>query len=174
MSLKFFYNLRARYIVLLQAQAFRDISFLSMMSDNSWAYLVKCSMLSLEQLFTHIITDSGKNAISKWLILSAIWILHFYCKISHFGGPRVDFYYEHSILFPGRKYLYFNVVLIIHLTLYSIITPFDAFEISCIWKYHGKCSICSFGANTPFSIILSKVFKTLLIFFLNFFSMLSK
>ena len=59
-----------------------------------------------------------------------------------------------------------------YMLLYSIITPFDAFEISCIWKYYGKCSICSFGANASFSIIFSKVFKTL-----NFswiFSMLSK
>ena len=23
------------------------------------------------------------------------------------------------------------------LTLYSIVTPFDTFEISCIWKYYG-------------------------------------
>ena len=48
----------------------------------------------------------------------------------------------------------------LHLTLYSIITPFDYFEISCIWKYYRKWSICSFGANAPFSIIFSKVFKT--------------
>ena len=33
------------------------------------------------------------------------------------------------------------------------INAFDAFEISRIWKYHGKWSICSFGANAPFSII---------------------
>ena len=46
------------------------------------------------------------------------------------------------------------------LTLYSTLTPFDAFEISCIRKYFGKWSICSFGANAPFSIIFSKVFKT--------------
>ena len=43
----------------------------------------------------------------------------------------------------------------------SIIAPFDAFEISCIWKYYGKWSICSsFGANASFSIIFSQVFKT--------------
>ena len=36
------------------------------------------------------------------------------------------------------------------LTLYSIITPFDAYEISCIVKYYGKWNICSFGANAPF------------------------
>ena len=46
------------------------------------------------------------------------------------------------------------------LTLYSIIAPFDAFDISCIWKYYGKWSICSFWANAPLSIIFSKVFKT--------------
>ena len=46
------------------------------------------------------------------------------------------------------------------LTLYSIITPSDAFEILCIWKYYGKWSICSFGANAPFSMIFFKVFKT--------------
>ena len=53
------------------------------------------------------------------------------------------------------------------LTLYSIIAPFDAFEISCIWKYNGKWSICSLRANAPFPIIFSKVFKTLI--FLDFF-----
>ena len=46
------------------------------------------------------------------------------------------------------------------LTLYSIIRPFDALEISHIRKYFGKRSICSFGASTSFSIVLSKVFKT--------------
>ena len=50
-----------------------------------------------------------------------------------------------------------NVLL---LTLYSIRTPFDAFEISHVRKYYGKRSICSFGANAPSSIIFSKVFKT--------------
>ena len=45
------------------------------------------------------------------------------------------------------------------LILYSIITPFDTFEISCIWKYYGKCSICSKRANAAFSIF-SLVFKT--------------
>ena len=37
----------------------------------------------------------------------------------------------------------------------SIIMPFDAFEISCFWKYYA-----------PFSIIFSKVFKILIKFFL--------
>ena len=36
------------------------------------------------------------------------------------------------------------------LTLYPMLTPFDAFEILCIWKYYGKLSICSFGANAYF------------------------
>ena len=58
----------------------------------------------------------------------------------------------------------------VYLTRYSIITPFDAFEMSCIWKYYGKWSICSFGANAPFSIIFSKVFETLLKFILTFFN----
>ena len=62
-------------------------------------------------------------------------------------------------------FLYFS------LTLYSMITPFDAFEILCIGKYYGKWS---FVANARFSIIISKVFKTLLKFFLIFISMLSK
>ena len=51
------------------------------------------------------------------------------------------------------------------LTLSSMIRSFDAFEISCILKYYGKWSICSFGANASFSIIFSKLFKTLLKFF---------
>ena len=46
------------------------------------------------------------------------------------------------------------------LTLYSIITLFDVFEISCIWKYYRKWSICSKRANALFFIIFSKVFKT--------------
>ena len=45
--------------------------------------------------------------------------------------------------------------------IYEMCLPFtqsyDAFEISCIWKYYGKWSIC---ANAPFSIIFSRVFKT--------------
>ena len=53
------------------------------------------------------------------------------------------------------------------LTLYSIITPFEAFELQHIWKKkYGKWNVCSFGANAnaPVSIISSKVFKTLLNF----------
>ena len=46
------------------------------------------------------------------------------------------------------------------LTLYPMIAPFDAFEILCIRKYHGKSRICSIGANAPFAIIFSKVIKT--------------
>ena len=45
-----------------------------------------------------------------------------------------------------------------------LIAPFVAFEILCIWKYYGKSSICSIGANAPFSIIFLKVFKLFLIF----------
>ena len=58
------------------------------------------------------------------------------------------------------------------LALYSMIAPFDAFETLHSWKYYGKLSICSIGANVPFSMF-SKVFKTLLNFFLEIFSMLS-
>ena len=60
-----------------------------------------------------------------------------------------------------------------NVTLYSIKSPFDAFEIQHIRKYYGKWSIFSFGANAPFSIIFSIVFKALLKFILIF-SMLSK
>ena len=35
----------------------------------------------------------------------------------------------------------------------------NAFEKLCIWKYYGKWSICSLGANAPFSIKFSKVFR---------------
>ena len=59
------------------------------------------------------------------------------------------------------------------LTHYSIIAPFDAFEISCIWKYYGQWSICSFGANAPFSIIFSKN-SNLTLILSWIFSMLSK
>ena len=55
-------------------------------------------------------------------------------------------------------------------TLYSMIKPFDAFEISCFWKYYGKWSICSFGANSLFSIIFSKVLKTYFKFLFEFFN----
>ena len=51
----------------------------------------------------------------------------------------------------------------IFLTLYSIITPFDTFE-----NFHVFENIME--ANAPFSIILSKVFKTLPKIFLNFFN----
>ena len=54
------------------------------------------------------------------------------------------------------------------ITLYPIITPFDAFEVSCIWKYYAKRSICSFGTYAPLSIKFSRAFKTSLKFFLDF------
>ena len=58
-------------------------------------------------------------------------------------------------------------------TLYSIITPFDALKYHIFENIIENGSICS-GENALFSIIFSKVFKTLLKFFLNYFSMLSK
>ena len=45
-----------------------------------------------------------------------------------------------------------------NITLYTIIAPFDAFKMQRIWEYFGKW------------IIFSKVFKTLLKFFLIFFN----
>ena len=50
------------------------------------------------------------------------------------------------------------------LTLYSIITPFDAFEIS---RFFNKMEN---GAYAPFSITFSNVFITPLKVFLNFFN----
>ena len=50
---------------------------------------------------------------------------------------------------------------------------FDAFEVSRIWKYYGKWSICSFGIN----LIFPKYFQKYSKLNLNFswiFSMLSK
>ena len=52
------------------------------------------------------------------------------------------------------------------LTLNSMIAPFDAFEMSYIMV---NGAFAPKGANAPFSIIFSKVFKTLLNFFLEFF-----
>ena len=40
------------------------------------------------------------------------------------------------------------------------------FGISCFWTYYGKWSICSFGANVPFSITFSKVFEIWISIFL--------
>ena len=51
---------------------------------------------------------------------------------------------------------------------------FDTFSISCIWKYYGKCSICSLGANAPVSKIVSKAFKTWHKVFLIFFNYVLK
>ena len=76
-----------------------------------------------------------------------------------------------QILFPFFPLYYcMNTVVVetkgLHqLTLNPMIAaPFDAFEILCIWKYHGKLSIFSIGANAPFSIIFSKVNNFLEIF----------
>ena len=44
------------------------------------------------------------------------------------------------------------------LTLYSIKAPFDTLKISCIWKYYGKWSICSFWSK---SSIFHNIFKCL-------------
>ena len=48
------------------------------------------------------------------------------------------------------------------LTLYSMIMPFDAFEILCIWKYYGIWRNGSIGATALLSIFFFKVFRTLL------------
>ena len=56
------------------------------------------------------------------------------------------------------------------LTFYSIIAPFDTFEISCIGKYYEKWSIFSFGANASFSVIFSIVFEASLKFLFDFFN----
>ena len=47
------------------------------------------------------------------------------------------------------------------LTLYSKITPFDAFEILCICKHYGKMEHLLFGSKFSIAILFSKVFKTL-------------
>ena len=48
-------------------------------------------------------------------------------------------------------------------TLYSIIMPFDTFEISHIFEnIMENGAFALFGANAPFSRIFSKVFKSLL------------
>ena len=54
-------------------------------------------------------------------------------------------------------------------TLYSTISIIATLKYHVFEKYYGKWSICSFGANAPFSIIFSKVFKTFLKFFKNYF-----
>ena len=48
-------------------------------------------------------------------------------------------------------------------TYYLIETEFDTFGKNIFWECYGKWSICSSGANSSFSIILSKVlnFSTL-------------
>ena len=59
---------------------------------------------------------------------------------------------------------------------YSIIMPFDAFEIQHIWKILWKMEHLLFGENDSISIIFkifSNVFKTFLNFFLFFFPILS-
>ena len=58
------------------------------------------------------------------------------------------------------------------LYLHSMITPFDAFEIFIYYVFENIMEIehLLLGANAPFSIIFSKVFKTLLKFFLYFFN----
>ena len=52
------------------------------------------------------------------------------------------------------------------LTVYPMIMPFDNFEyhVHIFENIYGKWSICSFGANAPFSIIFSEVLKL----YLNF------
>ena len=51
-----------------------------------------------------------------------------------------------------------------------MITPFDAFEILCVFEnIMENQAFAPFGANAPFSIIFSKLFKAFLKFFLNFF-----
>ena len=59
------------------------------------------------------------------------------------------------------------------ITIYSIIRPFDTFDIQHIWKYYGKWSIC-LESKCSISIIFSKVLKTLLKYFFLFCAILSK
>ena len=69
-----------------------------------------------------------------------------------FGSSELTMYFFRYLIVLTRKALQpFKI-------LCTIITPFGAFEILCIWKY-GKWSIFSFVAIAPFSIIFSKVLK---------------
>ena len=52
-----------------------------------------------------------------------------------------------------------KMTLLLDLNLYSIITPLK-FHAHVFENIMENKSICSFGANAPFSIIFSKVFKT--------------
>ena len=56
-------------------------------------------------------------------------------------------------------------------TLYSIITPFEALEISCFWKYYGKWSICSFEKCSIFHNIFKSIQNFTWIFLLFFFNL---
>ena len=80
----------------------------------------------------------------------------------------------HDIVIVSQYCIFQNTKGYKELTIYSMITLFDTFEILCIWKFYVKWNICSLGANVPFSVIFSKVFKTLFNFFLYFFSMCLK
>ena len=103
--------------------------------------------------------------------LNILWLLSFWSNAFRVSKPKRKL---HRLVWVHTcQNATFLEIRCCDLTIYSIVTPFDTFEISCIWKYYGKWSFCSFGANTSFSIIFSKVYKTLLKFFLNF-SMLSK
>ena len=72
------------------------------------------------------ITQRIKTCLKSWFEDLKNWILVY--------NPHPIF----SLYFRGEKLPNIHA-----LSLYSIITPFDAFEISCIWKYYGKWSICS-------------------------------
>ena len=103
----------------------------------------------------HILPDSNKNCIQKTCD-SYIYVAESFCICCIFLSKPLE-----------CSWIIFEWSLI----LYSIIMPFDAFEISCIWKYSGKWSICSFKCYL--SRIFSEVFKL----YSNFswlFSMLSK
>ena len=78
-------------------------------------------------LMAHIITNLYHSSHQPCTPLEIIWT----------SSSGMDFFWHYSAKL---------------ITPFSIIKPSDAFEKTCIWRY-GKWSICSFGANAPFSII---------------------
>ena len=111
-----------------------------------------CMHVPYIPFFSHTM---AKCHIDTFLVYLKTDVVYAHCK--HL--IEIEFWLFHLWSRHTESILYLVSVAQQALTLYSTLTPFDAFKISSIWKYYGKSSICSFGANAPFSIIFLKVFK---------------
>ena len=120
--------------------------FVNWCSQCMWGFVLgPCfAMLFIVSI---LVWQSSHWGRGSWLlhflngVHAAIWISMFcvFSLLCH--GFICDLWLCYFLIIPYLFYFFCILMIqtyLICLTLYSMVTPFDAFEILCIWTYYGK------------------------------------